>query len=80
MSVSELAENVGTSKANIVRDLANLEMAGFAKRLEMNAERWRHGDAVAEMYANFSSSLLGTMRRVMNEAVSAATRSGTMID
>lgn len=52
-----IALAVGTSAANVTRDLANLEEAGFAERLPGAEDRWRLGVQLVQIAQQYQGAL-----------------------
>ena len=80
ISVAELADSVGTNKANIVRTLANLEMKRYVERLPYDGQRWRYGEAILRKYRNHNSNLLDAMQRLLDRAMTLAHPKNGTID
>lgn len=66
LTISQLAAMLESNPAQVTKDLANLEMQGFAER---EGERWRHGKAVLEMYRLFASGLKATLESTLETAL-----------
>jgi len=57
ITASTIALTVGTSPANITRDLANLAEAGFAERLPGAEDRWRLGAQLVQIAQQYQTAL-----------------------
>lgn len=53
----DIAKAVETSAANVTRDLANLEEAGFAERLPGAEDRWRLGVQLVQIAQQYQNAL-----------------------
>lgn len=73
LTITQIALMTESSAVQVTRDLANLELQGFAERI--GDERWRIGQTVLDMFNMYSRSLQASIEKTLSESLRVIIRS-----
>ena len=68
VSVTALSRSLDAKVVNILRDLENLKVAGFAERVPSNPELWREGSQSIAGYRQYSAAFLDDFSQLLKQA------------
>lgn len=67
LTITQIALMTESSAVQVTRDLANLELQGFAERI--GDERWRIGKTVLDMFNVYSLNLQANIEKTISESL-----------
>lgn len=73
LTITQIALITESSTVQVTRDLANLELQGFAERI--GGERWRVGKTLLDMFNVYSLSLQANIEKTISESLRVIIRS-----